>query len=167
MKKVLIIDDKATELERAKEAALKLGLEPIVVNAKDKTEALTIEWSGITKWMTLIPTVDLVVTDLMWEVREGHGQKVNGLLVTILAKHFNVPVGLCTDGNDYANGHHDAAISFINDSFIGGLESAMWIISGENEEKMKKLEKNPPFVWNTRKNWEDVMTRLTNQIGSN
>lgn len=155
MKKVLIIDDRSEERERAEKIAIELGLEPVVVDAKE-----TLHQNMTYKWMTLIPTVDFVATDLMWEVRDGHGEKVNGLLVVILAKHFNVPVGICTNGGDFDRGHHGPAISFINDNFIGAIELAMWTISGENEDKMKLLESRPPFVWSTHKNWKGVMSKL-------
>lgn len=118
------------------------------------------------KWMTLIPTVDLVATDLMWEVREGHGEKVNGLLAVILAKHFNVPVGICTNGDDFDRGHHGPAISFINDCFIGAIKPAMWVISGGDKDKNTLLQKRPPFVWSTHKDWKGVMSDLLNQVSS-
>ncbi len=161
MKKILIIDDKPEQLEIARKAAFELGLDPVVVNAREM-----VQFDMTYRWMTLIPTVDLIATDLMWEVSEGHGEKMNGLLVTILAKHFDKPVGICTNGSDHDRGHHGPAISFINDSFIGCLEEAMWVISGENELKVGELKKHPPFVWNTRKDWKTVMEKLLEQVTS-
>lgn len=160
MKKVLIIDDRTEERERAKEVAIELGLEPIVVDAKETVRDRTY------KWMTLIPDVELVVTDLMWEVREGYGEKVNGLLVVVLARHFNVPVGICTNGDDFDHGHHGPAIGFINDSFIGAIGPAMRIIAGGDKDKSAQLQKRPPFVWDTHKDWKGVMSELLEQINS-
>ncbi len=159
--KVLILDDKAEERERAQKAAIELGLEPVVLDPKEMTHH-----NMTYRWMTLIPTVDLVTTDLMWEVREGHGEKVNGLLVVILAKHFNVPVGICANGRHFDRGHHGPAISFINDSFIAGIETAMWIICGEDKDKMNLLKSRPPFVWSTHKDWNGVMSKLLGQVSS-
>jgi hypothetical protein len=113
MKTVLVIDDKASEIARAVEAAKALGWEVLTCDASFREEE---GYSNNTEWIRMIPKVDGVVTDLMWN-HDNHGEKTMGLLVVIEALSKGKPVVVCTNAREFDRGHHGEAMGFINDGY--------------------------------------------------
>ena len=110
--KVLIIDDKPVQIERAVAAAKAKGWDVIVSNPSILREHCDIN----TDWIKMVSEVDGVMTDLMWNHRE-HGEKPMGLLVVIEALMQGKPVVICTNSGPYSGGHHGEALSFIYDGY--------------------------------------------------
>lgn len=128
--KFLVIDDKDTELERAKDMAAAKGIEIITFNPNHKSDYLEVaswpeEWWDVylatggscypPEWYDAVRhlKVDGVVTDLMWELsgmsfeeREPKPYTLPatpyGLLVHIEAATVGKPVVICTDEQGHA-----------------------------------------------------------------
>lgn len=113
MKTVLIIDDKTSEITKAVEAAKALGWEVLTCDASFRQEE---GYCNNVDWIQMIPKVDGVVTDLMWN-HDSHGEKPMGLLVVIEALCKGKPIVVCTNAGKFDRGHHGEAMGFINDGY--------------------------------------------------
>lgn len=109
---VLIIDDKASEIEKAVAIAKARGWDVKTCNPSIHPEG----YCSNNDWIEMIPSVDGVVTDLMWN-HGDHGEKPQGLLVVIEALSKGKPVVICTNAGEFQKGHHGQAMGFINDGY--------------------------------------------------
>lgn len=115
--KIMVIDDKWEELERAKKAVEETGNECIAINPE-------FTFLEILKKM---PEVDGIITDLMFCPSNPVGNyptevPPGGLLVIINAISLSKPVVVCTNCYESEqDGHHGKTISWIHDSYIGPI----------------------------------------------
>jgi hypothetical protein len=138
--KVLLIDDKESELQKAVEAASRLGWEYVTFNPERNEDK--------SHWIDLVSNVDCVATDLMWVHDDRYGEKPVGLMVVIHCLFMGKPVTVCTNGDDYAGGHHGEAIGFIN-NYRTNVKYSKGVPKG-------KL----PFGWIDWKNWDHALKFL-------
>lgn len=136
--KVLVIDDKIEELNRAHKACRAMGWE-MPIRCDTNLEA---GFKERRKWAEMIDHVDGVVTDLMWAENERDGEKPMGLLVVVHALFRGKPVVVCTNLGEYPKSNHNEAINFIfagylNDFFVPG-EKAFDVV--ENKDWKKSME---------------------------
>ena len=142
-KTVLIIDDKASELEKAIAIAKARGWDVKTCNPSVRPES----YSNNAAWIEMIPEVDGVVTDLMWE-HGSHGNRVEkpmGLLVVIEALSKGKPVVICTNAGEFHKGHHGEAMGFINDGYYTASDCKA-------------------FGLNERKDWNEAMEGLASRM---
>jgi len=114
--KILVIDDKKEELEKAKEAVLQAGHEVVAIQpGKYPAQRFLGNWIG-----DEIAKVDAVITDLYFQSKIQFAETDSGkfppagLLVVIEAILQNKPVVICTDGS-----HHEET-GWIFDGYISG-----------------------------------------------
>lgn len=143
--KVLIIDDKAEEREKANQAVTAKGWECVVCDPTDGTQF----------WQNLIAEVDAVITDLMWDFPAGgkNYEKPQGLIAVIHCLFLQKPVVVCTNADAHSRGHHGEEIAFIYDGYVKLLS----MFKGFPEGKK-------PFRWEETKNWEKATKLLEKQI---
>lgn len=137
MTTVLIIDDKASEIEEAVAAAAARGWNVVTCDASYRESD---GYVNNTAWIDMIPEVDGVVTDLMW-THSNHGEQPMGLLVVIEALSKGKPVVICTRSLDFDRGHHGPAMGFINDGYYTSSDyTAFGLEEGKNWDRaMERL----------------------------
>ena len=144
--KILIIDDRASELERAAGVAKSKGIEFQLYNPTLDT---WVARQASDSWPEMLEHVDAIVTDLFWKPEFVPGQEVpSGLLVVLQALYRKKLVAICTDASkiDSRRGHHGEKIGFI---YEGYLQNA-WDV---NKDIF-------PFFWNEEKDWEKFIHQL-------
>jgi hypothetical protein len=140
MVKVLLIDDKSDELQKAREAAERKGWESVVCDVSVRGPG----HCNNCDWIDMVEDVDCVATDLMWD-HNNRGEKPMGLCVVIHALSRGKPVVICTNRQDFANGHHGEAIGFIYDGYYTSTRT-------------------DPFGWEEGKDWDRAMEYLAKQM---
>ena len=154
--KILVIDDKNKELERAVTAVEKHGHIAIPVHAVGENLNSLIE--------DKIDEADCVITDLMFNPT---GNNINsnaydknpppaGLLVVIFALAKGKPAVICTNAQE-VGGHHAEAISWIFDSTRCFFKSSIEAIPIKLKHGMPLL----PIGWEENKNWEAAIQAVT------
>lgn len=142
--KLLIIDDKQEELEKAVRIGKEFGHEIITSNPSE----------NYAEWVKLIGSVDAVITDLMFKPQGARCKEIPpaGLLVVIHAISLQKPVAICTSAGDEDKswGHH-GEIGWIYDKYI---EIA----------KYSKCSGGLPFSFVEDKNWEWAIRSVENKI---
>ena len=107
--KILVIDDKDEELEKARTAVESKGWEALTFNPTSGSRR--------NSWIKLIETVDAVITDLMWSRNNNPTPDPAGLMVVIHALSLGKQVVVCTNSQE-VGGHHGEAMSFIYDGYL-------------------------------------------------
>lgn len=147
--KILVIDDKREELERAITAVEKHGHTAIPVHVVKEDLHSWIE--------SKVDEADCVITDLMFNPT---GYNINsdtydkspppaGLLVVIFALAKGKPAVICTNAQE-VGGHHAEAISWIFDSTRCFFKSSTDAITMKYKRGLPLL----PIGWEESKNWE-------------
>lgn len=136
MVRVLLIDDKADELQKGREAAERKGWESVLcdVSVRGPGHCNNVDW------IEMVDDVDCVATDLMWD-HGNRGEKPMGLCVVIHALSRGKPVVVCTN-----EGHHGDAIGFIYDGYY------------------TSARRKAPFGFEEGKNWDAAMQYLAKQM---
>ncbi|MDO8495665.1 MAG: hypothetical protein Q7S32_04115 [bacterium] len=145
--KIIVIDDKQEELERAKAAVEAAGHEAIAFSDFSYRGDVPSVWKQMAE-------ADGVITDLFFDprcntnndVREAY--KANppamGLVVALHAFHLGKPVVICTSGY-----HHGPELSFVYDAYCSATEFDIgfgWEEGKDWAKAVKMLEtgvKNP------------------------
>ncbi|MEO6078086.1 MAG: hypothetical protein ABIP54_04830 [Candidatus Andersenbacteria bacterium] len=144
--KVLVIDDKPDEREKAAEAVRAKGWECIICDPTEDSEFF---------WQDLIAEADAVITDLMWNFPSGGQQyeKPQGLLAVIHCLFLQKPVVICTNASEHSRGHHGEEIAFIYDGYVKSLS----VLKGFPKGKK-------PFRWEEDKDWAKATELLELQF---
>ena len=141
MARILIVEDKNEEMEKAILTGKELGHEITAINPTE----------GKGTWIEFVPDVDGVLTDLMFSPcgTRGKGVPPAGLLVVIHAALNGKPVVVCTDecSRDEKWGHHGEAVGWIWGGYLG---------------KFRFNEK--PFGFVGDKNWERAFELLKKRM---
>ena len=146
--KIMVIDDKYQELEKAEKAVKDAGHECIAINPE----------LAFLKILEKMSEVDGIITDLMFcpsNIVGNYPTEIppGGLLVIIHAISLSKPVVVCTNCYESEqDGHHGKTISWIHDSYIGPLLYELklglpfdWLEEGSGwQEEVKKRGKNWP-----------------------
>lgn len=157
--RILIVEDTASEMEKAREAAKKFGFDTVCC---DPVATAVGEWEET--WAGLMDGVDGVATDLFWRHGEpgyqqpwGWDENPNfnpscpsGLLVVIRAVSKDLPVVVCTDCGD--EGHHGKEAGFIHDGYCNRL----WLQGNPN----RAIPCQHAFGWEDCKNWDRALQCL-------
>lgn len=147
--KIIIIDDKCEERERAKAAVEAAGHEAMCF-------ADLSDWRN--PFWKQMEDADGVITDLHFHPHTGgdEAQEVYeksippmGLLVALHALHLGKPVVICTDGY-----HHGPELSFVFDAYVSSSEFNIGFGWEENKDwaiAVKMLETGEKNPWALRK----------------
>jgi hypothetical protein len=140
--KVLVIEDKPAELEKAIAAVESRGWECVAYNPTTGRH--------YADWMKLVDGCDGVITDMFWN-HSNHGEKPCGLLVVVHSQFLGKPVVVCTNAGEYdkERGHHGAELGFIHDGLVMPL---------------KLNFSRPPFGWEEEKDWSKAVRLLANML---
>lgn len=143
--KIIVIDDKREELERAKAAVEAAGHEALCFD--DLSDWRNPFWKQMEE-------ADGVITDLHFHPRRG-GDKAQevyeksippmGLVVALHALHIGKPVVICTSGD-----HHGPELSFVFDSYVSASEYNIGFGWEENKDwatAVKMLETGAKSRW--------------------
>ncbi|OGG48937.1 hypothetical protein A3G63_03400 [Candidatus Kaiserbacteria bacterium RIFCSPLOWO2_12_FULL_52_8] len=115
--RILCIDDKPSELDRARKEVEAAGHKFVGIHAGTK-------W--LSEFLPEIRTADAIITDLHFRPYpeahdEGDDVLLSGLLVVIHALGLGKPVAVCTEmDTDYGTGHHGKTYSWIHDAYLEG-----------------------------------------------
>lgn len=174
MKKILIVEDRLDEQDRARQVVEMVGFEPIVASFLTDAVEVMLSADGVMSDMFFPPynplkrfgfkeevaAEELKATfekfGLLGDLVESERAYLDepppcGLLIVISAMATGKPVVVCTDGT--TEGHHGVKLSWIFDSFVarsthGGLPPEVF-----------------PFGWNDRKDWADALSKLIDRAG--
>ncbi len=164
--KILVIEDKKYELERAREAVEKAGHTciPLLITGEEKDDFLSQRLS-----IRLMEEVDAVITDLHFPcvgcyspvaAKYKESPPPAGLLVAIVAISFNKPVVICTRCDD-GLGHHGVNYAWIYDGLLNtAVEGGLYNSWGENWD--------PPLCIVTtegdKKDWELAVRLVVRRV---
>lgn len=140
--KIIVIDDKREELDRAKAAIEAAGHEAFTFSNFSYRRDVPSVWEQM-------EGADGVITDLFFNPRHSNDE-VNahydqspppmGLVVALHAVHVGKPVVICTCGN-----HHGPELSFVFDCYLSGRSSRA-------------------FGWEENKDWSEAVKRLEERL---
>lgn len=143
--KIIVIDDKREELERAKEAIEAAGHEAILF--EDVSDWRNPIWKQMEE-------ADGIITDLYFNPRHSNDQvtahyerslPAMGLVVALHALHIGKPVVICTSGD-----HHGTELSFVFDCYVSAAEYNIGFGWEENKDwaiAVKMLETGAKNRW--------------------
>ena len=138
MARILVIEDKRTEIEKAILAGKEAGHEVIAINPT---------YQRTRTWINAMQEVDGVITDLMFEPINTRNKDIPpaGLMVVIHAIACGKPVVICTNDSE-VGGHHGETIGWLFDGYITNFQG------------------DQPFGWEDGKDWKYAFENLNYRL---